>query len=155
MIKYIFFCIALLCLSCQDVERPEKPDNLIDKDKMVDILYDVSLINAARSYSVPKLKVAGIKPENFVYEKYNIDSTQLAQSLTYYTVDFNTYGQIWERVNKRLETKRSEVDSIKKVSDSIARAKAQLLKDEGKDVPQRRNPNLTPPERREVKDSIL
>tara|TARA_B100000949_G_C14103515_1_gene375155 strand:+ start:183 stop:623 length:441 start_codon:yes stop_codon:yes gene_type:complete len=124
MIKYIFFCIALLCLSCQDVERPQKPDKLIDEDKMVDILYDVSLINAARSYSVPKLKVSGIKPERFVYEKYNIDSTQLAESLAYYTIDFNTYSQIWERVNERLEKKRSEVDSIRKYNDSVTREKA-------------------------------
>lgn len=123
MKKAFFLLLALqLFAACQNVERPEKPDNLIAEDKLKDILYDVSLINAARDFSRGQLTNAGIEPDTFVYEKYNIDSLQFAKSVAYYSVDFNRYLKIWEDVNLRLEVKRDEVDSLIRKKDSVRAA---------------------------------
>lgn len=114
--------IVLLFACCQNVEGPQKPDNLIAEDELRDILYDVSLVNAARDFSRGQLKNAGIEPDKFIYEKYDIDSLQFASSVAYYSVDFNRYLKIWEDVNKRLEVKRDAVDSLIRRTDSIRSA---------------------------------
>lgn len=123
MKKAFYLLLALqLFAACQNVERPEKPDNLIAEDELKDILYDVSLINAARDFSRGQLKNAGIEPDKFIYEKYDIDSLQFAGSVAYYSVDFNRYLKVWEDVNERLEVKRDEVDSLIRRTDSIRAA---------------------------------
>ncbi len=118
---YLLFALQLFA-ACQNVERPEKPDNLIAEEELKDILYDVSLINAARDFSRGQLNNVGIEPDTFIYEKYEIDSLQFAKSVAYYSVDFNRYLKIWEDVNKRLELKRDQVDSLIQITDSIRAA---------------------------------
>ena len=34
--------------SCNNIEKPKKPDNLISKDRMVDVITDISLMTAAK-----------------------------------------------------------------------------------------------------------
>ncbi|HEA29081.1 MAG TPA: DUF4296 domain-containing protein [Leeuwenhoekiella sp.] len=119
---YHILLFVLLFAACQNVDRPEKPDNLIGEDELKDILYDVSLINAARDFSRGQLKNAGLEPNKFIYEKYDIDSLQFAKTVAYYSVDFNRYLKIWEDVSKRLENKRDEVDSLIQRTDSIRAA---------------------------------
>ncbi|MGB3775951.1 MAG: DUF4296 domain-containing protein [Leeuwenhoekiella sp.] len=131
MNKFNFiFLTLLLFLSCQDVEKPEKPDNLIAESELKDILYDVSLVNAARDFSRGQLKNAGIEPDTFIYRKYDIDSLQFANSIAYYSIDFNRYLKIWEDVNLRLERKRDEVDSLIRRTDSIRAAEGNMRKPE-------------------------
>tara|TARA_R110002020_G_scaffold247833_13_gene461889 strand:+ start:854 stop:1315 length:462 start_codon:yes stop_codon:yes gene_type:complete len=127
MKSFILFFMILLVLGCQDVEKPKKPDNLIAEDQMKEILYDVSLINAIRSFSITKLKTSGIQPDKFIYEKYNIDSTQFAESLSYYAIDFNQFTRIWQDVNDSIEKNRDIVDSLKDEADSLKRASLDTL----------------------------
>jgi len=44
----------LFLASCKDVDLPEKPDNLIDKDKMVEVLTESYINNSARSIDLKK-----------------------------------------------------------------------------------------------------
>ena len=48
--KYSSVIIILLLglVSCQDVERMEKPEDLIPKDKMADVLLEMSLLQGAK-----------------------------------------------------------------------------------------------------------
>jgi len=128
-IAFHILVMVLLFASCQNVERPKKPDNLIAVEELKDILYDVSLVNAARDFSRGQLKNAGIEPDKFIYEKYNIDSLQFAKSVAYYSVDFNRYLKIWEDVNERLEVKRDAVDSLIRRTDSIRGAEGKSEKE--------------------------
>jgi len=133
MIKTVCILFAVLLLaSCQNVERPEKPDNLIPEEELKDILYDVSLVNAARDFSRGQLKNAGIEPDKFIYRKYDIDSLQFASSVAYYSVDFNRYLKIWEEVAERLEVKRNEVDSLIRRTDSIRAAEGKTPEPESR-----------------------
>ncbi|MEH6408856.1 MAG: DUF4296 domain-containing protein [Leeuwenhoekiella sp.] len=121
--------LMLFILGCQDIDRPQKPDNLIDKEELTDILYDISLVNAVRSFNIQKLRISGIEPDKFIYDKYAIDSLQLAQSISYYSVDFNAYSKMWQEINTRIENKRDEVEKLKRTSDSLSRVKSSVFKD--------------------------
>ena len=81
--------LAILCIGfdvlavIQDL-RPEKPENLISKDKMAEILYDMFIINSAKGVNRKILRNNGIDPEAYILSKYEIDSIHFAQSNAYY-----------------------------------------------------------------------
>ena len=53
------------------------PDNLISaEEKMVDILYDMSLISVSKGINKRILENNGMKPKKYILKKYNIDSLQ-------------------------------------------------------------------------------
>ncbi len=145
MIKKAFIAVFLMVFfGCQDVVRPKKPDHLIDEAQMKNMLYDLSLVNAARDLGRDQLEQAGIAPEKFIFDKYGIDSAQFAQNIQYYSVKFYKYQTMWQEVNKRLDDERDLVDSLKqKQEDSInlvRKAKADEKKSDGDDnLPPRLN----------------
>ncbi len=90
---------------------------------MTSILYDISLINGLRTANTARLKTSGIDPEKFIYDKYGVDSTQVAQSIAYYSVDFSRYNRMWESIRDRMQFQLDSVQEVKKVNDSINREK--------------------------------
>ncbi|RED46671.1 uncharacterized protein DUF4296 [Winogradskyella eximia] len=123
----IILVLSVFVLACNGIEKPKKPDNLISKDQMSDLLYDLYIINSAKGVNRNLLQSNGFNPENYILEKYNIDSTQFADSNTYYTFDTEEYSAIINKVKARLEKEKEifeelqdkENDSIKKHKDSI------------------------------------
>ena len=108
----LFLLACVVFWSCQDVDRPEKPDNLISKDEMVNILTDVYIANAARSVNNRAIREQGIKLDSAIYKKYNIDSLQFARSNAWYTSNLNTYSSIFQQVQQRLEILKEKADSL-------------------------------------------
>ncbi|MCD2258238.1 DUF4296 domain-containing protein [Psychroserpens luteolus] len=100
--------IVVLIFSCSN--RPSKPKNLISEEKMVDIIYDVSILTAAKGVNKKLLENNGILPENFIYSKHNIDSLQFISSLNYYASDIETYDNIYIRVEERINTQKEQID---------------------------------------------
>lgn len=132
MIRILFFLVLTIGLwGCQDVKRPEKPDNLIPKDKMVDILTDVYLNNAAKSINNRLLRRKGFKLDSLIYQKYEIDSLQFVRSHAYYNADLNTYNEIFREIEQRLDIMLKKADSaagpagtkLREKQDSIKRMK--------------------------------
>lgn len=116
--KYAPIAIALLFLAgCQDVEKPEKPENLIPKEKMVSILTETYLGNAAASINNRTMREKGIELDSFVYAKYGIDSVQFAKSNAYYTTDLDAYADIFQQVETRLLEVQKVTDSLEKSLD--------------------------------------
>ncbi len=116
MKQAIILILFVLCaLSCQDVNMPEKPENLIAKDKMIDILKETYLINAARSVNNKAIISKGIKIDSMIYSKYQIDSLQFAKSNAYYSSDVNSYMIMIQKVESELLSMREEMDSIIKL----------------------------------------
>ncbi|RZJ29493.1 MAG: DUF4296 domain-containing protein [Flavobacterium sp.] len=97
---YPFLIIAVLLSGCGS--GVEKPNNLVDKDKMVDIFYDLALLDAMRSQKPIVLDSAGVNPEKYIYKKYSIDSVQFAKSNQYYASDIVEYKKMYQEVAKRL-----------------------------------------------------
>lgn len=116
------FISILILFSCQDVKKPERPANLISKEKMVDILSDVYISNASRNVNNKLIKKMNLKLDSLIYAKYEIDSIQFAQSNAFYSSDLKTYGNLLSQVKNRFEILKVEKDSlyqIAKKEDSI------------------------------------
>ncbi|WP_139853892.1 DUF4296 domain-containing protein [Aequorivita sinensis] len=111
----ILIFVVISALGCQDVNIPEKPENLIAKDKMIDILKETYLINAARSVNNKAIISKGIKIDSMIYAKYQIDSLQFAKSNAYYASDINSYMIMIQKVESELLSMREEMDSIIKL----------------------------------------
>ncbi|RKS01399.1 DUF4296 domain-containing protein [Flavobacterium sp. 102] len=98
--RFILIGLLLAFIGCN--HTIDKPDNLIEKDKMIDILYDISLLEAIKSQNIS----GGISNNNantYLYKKYKIDSIQFAQSNKYYASDIEEYKKMFEEVKSRLE----------------------------------------------------
>lgn len=102
-------------VSCESKVDYEKPKDLIPKEVMIDLLYDMHLAVGSSNLRNKNLE----RDRNYmsiVYEKYKIDSTRFAISNIYYTSQVDEYEEIFEEVEKRLEVLQSkyqnERDSI-------------------------------------------
>jgi hypothetical protein len=108
-------CFFFIMGACDKKMNYEKPENLISKQQMIDLLYDMHL--AVGTSNLQNLKLE--KNRNYmslVYKKYGIDSTQFAQSNIYYTANINEYEAIFEEVEKRLKKIQ---DSFQRGADSL------------------------------------
>lgn len=119
----ILFIFFLIFFGCQNVDQPEKPKNLIPKDKMVDILTETYLANAARSVDNKSIIEKGIKMDSLIYRNFGVDSLQFAKSNAFYAADVNTYMSIFQEVETRLDVMRKKMDSLwereRDIKDSI------------------------------------
>jgi len=110
--------ILLLCFalfeSCQNAPI-EKPDNLIDQEKMVDIMFDISVLEAMKSQTTLVIESNRINPNTYIYKKYSIDSLQFANSDKYYASDVKKYKEIFDEVTKRIE---EQIEASKKLNTS-------------------------------------
>lgn len=133
MKRILIVLVIISFFGCYSDSKPKKPENLISKDKMANILYDVFILNAAKGSNKSILEAQGIYPENYVFEKYNIDSLQFALSNDYYGFYVEEYESIIARVEKRIDNdkitykalaekeekdKQRKRDSIRALSDS-------------------------------------
>jgi len=109
---FLLSVLFVFTTSCQDVKKTEKPENLIAKDMMVDILTEVYLSNAARSVNNKRLKEYNIRLDSVIYNKYHIDSLQFVESNAYYSSNLKTYAKIITSVEERLNILQIEKDSI-------------------------------------------
>lgn len=109
----IFFMIYFI--SCQDVQKPEIPTNLISQEDMVGILTDVYVSNAARNVNNKLLRNKNIKLDSVIFIKYKVDSLQFALSNDYYSSNLDIYRELLIKVQEKLKVLQTEKDSIYKV----------------------------------------
>lgn len=115
----LYFLGFFMLVSCAE-KVVEEPDNLIPKEKMTSILLDLAILNASKSAAKNKFEDTGIDIMDFLYRKYDIDSTQLAQSDLYYASNPLEYQSIYETVDAKLkEAKKDLEERSKRRSDSI------------------------------------
>lgn len=116
------FVLLVFMVSCTSNTIYEKPENLLSKSKMADILTDMYIAEGARSVNNKNLeRLVDYMP--LVYEKYKIDSTQFAESNFYYNTRIDDYEEIYKMVNLRLKKLHTKYDTIVKKSDSLKRVK--------------------------------
>ena len=135
-IKYVSFLVLFLTLSsCYNVQKPNKPDNLISEDAMVNVLVDMAIMSSAKGVNKSKIEDSGIVPDEYIYKKNNIDSLSFSESNAYYAYDIKKYDAIYQRVKDSLVVVRDKYKAIdvkekkeKEVKDSIKRAKVNAEK---------------------------
>ena len=109
-----FLTIITLFVSCKE-EVVNKPERLIEKDVMVDIMYDLSILEAIRNQNPASLDTFKINSRDYIFKKYKIDSVQFAKSNVYYASDYNEYKSMFEQISKRLQANTKSVDSLIKL----------------------------------------
>lgn len=120
--------IIILCLvfSCNNTlnQNNKPPENLISKEKMVDIIYDMTLINVAKGVNKSILENNGIIPEQYLFNKHSIDSMLFAKSNEYYSYDLKTYQTIYDNVKIKLEKNKKiisdSIDILKQISGELS-----------------------------------
>ncbi|MDG1218811.1 MAG: DUF4296 domain-containing protein [Flavobacteriaceae bacterium] len=129
--------IIILCLvfSCNNTlnQNNKPPENLISKEKMVDIIYDMTLINVAKGVNKSILENNGIIPEQYLFNKHSIDSMLFAKSNEYYSYDLKTYQTIYDNVKIKLEKNKKIIsDSIEILKQISGELSKKLIKESKK-----------------------
>jgi len=117
--KTFFLVVSILFfISCENLEV-KKPSNLISEDQMVEILYDMVLINSSKGVNKKLLQKNINNPEAYIFKKHNIDSLQFAESNAYYTFKNEVYKSIYEKLELKLTTQKTKLEALLKEKNSI------------------------------------
>lgn len=113
----IFLVFSLVACNPNPVA---KPDHLLEENEMVDILYDLAILQATENFNPIKLKESGVDTKTFIFEKYKIDSTTYYQNQRYYAADVKVYKKInqkvLDRITSQLDENTSDLDKNKEDS---------------------------------------
>jgi hypothetical protein len=110
----VLVCSVFLVISCKDTSV-SKPIDLIEKDKMIDILLDVSLLEAIKNQNIGG-GLSSKEGYNFLYKKYKIDSIQFVKSNKYYASDIEEYKKMFEKVKERLTKHTNNIEGKMKIN---------------------------------------
>ena len=126
MNKLKVIIILFFVLGCNNsLTQKPIPIDLISQEKMVDIIYDMTLINVAKGVNKSILENNGIIPEQFLFNKHSIDSTLFARSNEYYSNDLKTYQMIYDNVKIKLEKNKNiisdSIDILKQISGELSK----------------------------------
>jgi hypothetical protein len=139
MKKILPFLIVLSIFASCKKEVVKTPKNLIEKDKMVNIMYDLSILEAMKIQNPSSLDTFKINSNQYIYKKYKIDSAQFAQNNIYYAADYKEYKKMYEQVKSRLDKNVIAVETLiknkKKKDLLLEKAKKKLkLKNEADSI---------------------
>jgi len=118
--RIIIITLSLLALlfSCTSNTIYKKPDNLIPKEQMVDLLTDMFIANSA--YGIKNISLQRkIDYLPLVYEKYQIDSARFQDSNLYYMSRIDDYEEIYKAVESQLKKKYKEAEEVNRIADSL------------------------------------
>lgn len=102
----IFFLIILV--GCSKSEKAEIP-----QEKMVDVLYDLTLASSARNTANRRDTVQYVVDYKQILKKHGIDSLKFIKAQKSYQQDSDVYAVIYDSVQKRLQKKLEEVRATK------------------------------------------
>lgn len=128
MLKRLALCVVafIIVTACNTLSGPEKPEDLISKEEMIDIIIDAKLIGSASNANKKIMKEHGLDINAYVFKKYSIDSLQFALSNEYYTYYIKEYEEIYTAIKDSLDTLKAKFKALelkeekeKKVKDSL------------------------------------
>ena len=107
----ILLAIVFVFVSCKD-EVVKKPNRLIEKETMINIMYDLSVLDGIKYQNPASLDSFKINPNKYIYKKYKVDSLQFAQSNIYYASNYEEYSAIVDEINTRLVATKAGLTSL-------------------------------------------
>ena len=106
MNNFYFLLGLIFFISC----KTKNDINIINQDKMVNMLIDLSIIKSINNLNYEKNQLI-ISPEDFyILQKYNIDSLKWEYNKSYYSERPKILSLIYARVQDSIEKK---IDSLK------------------------------------------
>lgn len=126
----VIILVLFLSVSCKK-ELVKEPKKLIERRKMIDIMYDLSILEAMKYQKPLQLDSIDSSPRKFILKKYKVDSLQFAENNMYYAADYENYKEMFDEVGKRVAVKQRAIDSIVKIEEKKA---AKEAKKKGKEI---------------------
>ncbi|MGA9269732.1 MAG: DUF4296 domain-containing protein [Lutimonas sp.] len=126
--QFLAILVILLIISCESKVNYEKPEDLIPRETMIDLLYDMHLAVGTSNLRNKNNE----KDRNYmslVYEKYGIDSTRFAISNIYYTSQAVEYEEMFEEVERRLEVLHEQYENERDSAINASKRRDPLPKD--------------------------
>ncbi|MGB5229338.1 DUF4296 domain-containing protein [Eudoraea sp.] len=108
--RKIFLLISFIILFSCGEEVIDMPNNLISKEKMIDILYDMAIINAGKTTAPQVMEERNFVPMQYIYKKYEIDSIQFVSSDLYYASKPLEYEDIYEKIEERIKKEKERFE---------------------------------------------
>ena len=87
------------------------PEDLISKEKMESIIFDIMILNASSGYDL-KIDNDMISDE-LIFRKYDIDSAQFYNSELYYSRNPKIHFNIYSNVKRRIQKSADSLKNIK------------------------------------------
>jgi len=126
--QFLILLLVTLIFSCESKVNYKKPEGLIPKDTMIDLLYDMHLAVGTTNLRNKNNE----KDRNYmslVHEKYGVDSTRFAVSNIYYTSQAVEYEEMFEEVERRLELLQEKFESERDSAINASKRRGPLPKD--------------------------
>ncbi len=132
----LFVLLALLLSGCYKVNKLEvkKPANLIPKEKMVDILTDMEIVQGAAVINRERyLGYQDIEKSYYqvLFNHYHVTESQIRSSMDYYNNQGAEMAGIYDKVMSKLTEKQTILDEEQKIKEG----KRALKKDTGNNFP--------------------
>ncbi len=124
----LIFLVFLTALSCAD-EVVQKPENLIPREQMTDILYELAILNSAKGTNKALLEEHFDSPTTFLFNQYGIDSLQFVKSDLYYASQPLVYEGIYKEVAARLEFQKEQLEEEMKLRNDSLINRSRKLRD--------------------------
>ncbi len=123
-------------MACTSNTIIKKPDHLISKNQMVDLLTDMFIAAGAENIKNIDLE-RNVNYYPLVFEKYGIDSARFKESNYYYTSQIDDYEKILKKVNERLKAIKDKLDFEIKLKDSLRNDSLRNLRGNFEKMPKR------------------
>jgi len=101
--------ILLSAIALYGCGGPAEPKKLLSEKQMEDILYDMSVLQAIKSFTPQSLDSNKVDAKTYIFKKYKIDSLTLAQNHLYYAHDLEAYKKIQQHITERLKAERDKL----------------------------------------------
>lgn len=108
---YALIFVAIMLTSCSE-KKVEVPADVLSTDKMIAVLTDVEIAEAARNqHDIVKDTIADFTTASakFIFEKHKVNATDFQRSMDWYAAHPEMLNKIYEEVVNSLSKKQSEV----------------------------------------------
>ena len=112
--KKFSLLLVFILANCSTTVSIEKPENLIDESLMVDLLYEISILDAMSTFKPINRNFEKVYGKSYVYRKFGVDSLQLNQSDNYYANFPRVYHRIYSRVLLKMNRIKDSLDLLEK-----------------------------------------
>ena len=122
MIKFLLISFVIVLTACSsELERVAEPDDLIPKEKMVQVITELVKLESYLQSSYPSVaeynKVM-IKSGNRIFEKFGVNHAQFERSIDYYGTHQKMMKEIYDEALDNLNSELGELEALKE-KDSI------------------------------------
>lgn len=125
MIRNLLFGLLFLSSLACSTRMVEPPERLIEKEKFVDILYELAIYNGVKNKIIQDFNSAEFQIMPYLYSKYDFDSVQFFESNLYYASRGDLYVAMFDTVRVRIQRTEELLDSLREGSSEAPRSAQQ------------------------------